>query len=303
MIGLSEDPVRELSAADLGRAPVDQPEEGGAAREGLVSLIDDEDPILQKTLNLLETFGGIIFTGAPGTSKSWYAGEIALKLAKGREELVRFVQFHPSYQYEDFIQGYVPTEAGKFELTPKHLMKMCKVARDNENEHVVLVIDELSRADPGRVFGEALTYLEKSKRELEFDLAAGGKYSIPGNLVILATMNPLDRGVDEVDTAFDRRFAKIGLDPSVELLESFLLSAGMDATLVTKVAAFFSYVNGQTRNNPFAAVGHTYFLGINDTDGLQRLWDHQLHFLFEKAYRIDPAGYDETEKRWLQIFT
>jgi 5-methylcytosine-specific restriction protein B len=303
MTELSEVPVRELTAADLGRTPIDQPDDGGAAREGLASLISDEDPILQKTEDLLEMFGGVIFTGAPGTSKSWYAGEIALKLAKGREELVRFVQFHPSYQYEDFVQGYVPTDVGKFQLMPKHLMKMCEIARSNENENVVMVIDELSRADPGRVFGEALTYLEKSKRELEFDLAAGGKFSIPGNLIILATMNPLDRGVDEVDTAFDRRFAKIALDPDPVLLEAFLVNAGMDVALIAKVVGFFNFVNGQTRNNPFAAVGHTYFLGVSDADGLKRLWEHQLRFLFEKAFRIDPAGYDETEKRWQQIFS
>lgn len=303
MITLSEEPVRKLSAVDLGRAPSEEDVDREASREGLISLIADDDPILVTTEDLLDTYGGVIFTGAPGTGKSWYAGEIAIKLANGREDLVRFVQFHPSYQYEDFVQGYVPTDAGKFELVPKHLMKMCEIARANENENVVMVIDELSRADPGRVFGEALTYLEKSKRELEFDLAAGGRFSIPGNLIILATMNPLDRGVDEVDTAFDRRFAKIALDPDPGVLESFLQSAGMEADLIARVVRFFNHVNAQTRNNPFAAVGHTYFLGVSDTDGLRRLWDHQLRFLFEKAYRIDSAGYDETEKRWQQIFS
>ena len=91
MTSLSDDHVRQLTAADLGRAPVDEPEPGQTTREGLTSLIADEDPILQQTLDLLESFGGIIFSGAPGTSKSWYAGEIALKLTKGRKELVRFV--------------------------------------------------------------------------------------------------------------------------------------------------------------------------------------------------------------------
>src|ERR1700752_4416883 len=92
----------------------------------------------------------------------------------------------------------------------------------------VLVIDELSRADVGRVFGEALTYVERTKRELPFNIANGDLIKVPSNFVILATMNPFDRGVDEVDAAFERRFAKISMDPDKALLDEILTDNGMD---------------------------------------------------------------------------
>lgn len=209
----------------------------------LPSEIEDSDEYLQVTQALLREYAGIIFTGPPGTSKSWYARNIAAKLADGDPTRVEFVQFHPSYQYEDFVEGYVPRPDGAgFSLEPKHLLKLCEVAEDVSPALCVLVIDELSRGDPGRIFGEALTYIERSRRGQEFSLSSGRRCSIPENLAILATMNPLDRGVDEVDAAFERRFAKISMEPSDVLLRKLLSEAGMPDAVQQRVNAFFSTV-------------------------------------------------------------
>ena len=190
------------------------------------SLIEDDDNVLTSVQDLLNVYGGVLFTGPPGTSKSFYAEEIALKLA-GAPERVRMLQFHPSYGYEDFVEGYV-AEADGYVLKPKHFLLACQAAtQDPERKTHVLVIDELSRADPGRVFGEALTYLEKSKRGKRFQLASGRELSVPDNLVVLATMNPNDRGVDDVDAAMSRRFGKFRMSPSESILVQFLIDAGM----------------------------------------------------------------------------
>lgn len=292
--------IRRLTATELDLVPPQADPDGSVTTPDVG--IDADDPHLLATRELLRFYGGVIFTGPPGTSKSWYAQNIALLLVGGDSDRVRFVQFHPSYQYEDFVEGYVPRKEGGFALRPKHLLEMCAKARKHPDDLVVLVIDELSRGEPGRVFGEALTYVEATKRGLEFHLSSGTQAFIPKNLVFLCTMNPLDRGVDEVDAAFERRFAKIAMEPDPDLLESFLTEAGMDADLREQVRAFFEWVN-RPGATAYGGLGHTFFLNISDEGGLRRLWDHQLRFLFEKAFQLDPEGYAEVERRWWEIGT
>jgi 5-methylcytosine-specific restriction enzyme B len=291
----SEEKVRALNAEDLGVVP-SLFETGEEDETPLQSNIKDDNELLLQVQRLLEDgFGGIIFTGPPGTGKSYYAAEIAAKIA-GHSERVRFIQFHASYQYEDFVEGYVPKEEGGFELKDKHLLNMCKKARDTEGEPCVLVIDELSRSDPGRVFGEALTYIESTRRGMEFRLASGKVASIPENLIFLTTMNPMDRGVDEVDAALERRFAKIAMDPDRGELQRFLEGNGMEEGLRNRVLSFFDYL--QAHDNPYCKVGHAYFRAVSDEESLRRLWDHQLRFHMEKAFRLDPVGLRAVDGRW-----
>lgn len=297
------EPVRQLSAADLGLAPGNQGRAAPEAPESDEFVIAEDDPLLDTVLGLLDSYGGVIFTGPPGTSKTHVAQAIGRRLTEGDPKLLRLVQFHPSYQYEDFVEGYVPNpDTGSFLLTPKHLLQMCAVAEANPARTAVLVIDELSRGEPGRIFGEALTYVERTRRGQEFHLASGNTLIIPENLVFLCTMNPLDRGVDEVDAAFERRFAKVSMEPSVERLREFLDEAGMDPTLRDRVVGFFRRVNKENAENPFGAVGHTYFLGVADEGDLRRLWEHQLSFLFKKAYQFDANGLRAVERGWQMVF-
>jgi 5-methylcytosine-specific restriction protein B len=303
--------VRALNASQLGVAPPatststpspPPPSTAPPRRLDIEPLLPD-DPVLTTIQDLLQTYGGVIFEGPPGTSKSWYAQRIGAMLADFDPARYRPVQFHPSYQYEDFMEGFVPSDdASGFKLVDKHFVEMCKEASGRpSNEFCVLVIDELSRGDPGRVFGEALTYVEKSKRGIDFRLASGHSCVVPENLVILATMNPLDRGVDEVDAALERRFAKYRMEPSDDLLSELLAEAGMDDELRERVLDFFRFVNGKSQVNPHASLGHTYFAGIADADGLHRLWEHQLRFHFDKAYRLDPDGLADLYARWDRV--
>lgn len=295
--------VRRLTADELGIGGSDAIGEHGSNRPDDPGL-DPNDPRLVEVQDLLEYFGGVIFSGPPGTSKSWYASKIGTALVDGDTSRITFLQFHPSYQYEDFMQGIVPRgdEAGGFEVVPRPFLRMCQAAdRDRDRTHV-LVIDELSRADPGRVFGEALTYVEKSKRDLSFELSLGGEAIVPPNLVILATMNPLDRGVDEVDAAFERRFAKIAMEPDRAILGEMLQRNGVEEAMARRLMGFFSKTNALARRNPLAAVGHTFFMEVYDEQSLQRVWDYQLRYLFAKAYRLNPEGLAETEADWERIF-
>ncbi len=281
--------LRPMSSAQLGLAPPPFP----------CTLPDDDARLLEVRALLEDRYAGVILTGPPGTSKTWYAGHIAAKLVDCDPERARFIQFHASYQYEDFVEGYVPQEEGGFALVDKHLLEMCEIAREVPGQLCVLVIDELSRCDPGRVFGEALTYIEMSRRDQDFALASGRFVSIPDNLFFIATMNPLDRGVDDVDVALERRFAKIALDPDETLLTDILTANGVDAALQKRILTFFREL--QKGENLLAKVGHAYFRGVKDQASLERLWTHQLRFYLEKAFRLDPDRFNTLRNSWESI--
>lgn len=283
-------PLRQLSARDLGIPTTLSSESPSAGFDATSSLLPD-DPVLKDVETLLRVFGGIIFTGPPGTSKSWYANAVGHALAGEPHRVVK-VQFHPSYQYEDFMEGYVPDARGSFTIVDKTFVHLCKIAQSDPHNTYVLIIDELSRGDSGRVFGEALTYIEKSRRGQEVTLASQRRFTIPPNIVVLATMNPQDRGVDEVDAAFERRFAKIGMDPAPEVLRRRLLDNGVDLELTDRLVQWLRAANSAAVDNPQGAIGHAYFWHVNDIPSARLVWDYQLRFLIERAYALLPETRD-----------
>jgi len=293
--------VRMLTADDLGIGVRARAEAGHTSSAPDAPEIGANHPRVQEIIRLAEIFGGVILSGPPGTSKSFFAAAAAQALANGEKSRYRFVQFHASYQYEDFMLGFTP-EKGGFRFKKGPFLKLVQDACDNPDATYVLVIDELSRADVGRVFGEALTYVERSKRELLFNIANGWEIKVPSNLIILATMNPFDRGVDEVDAAFERRFAKISMDPDREVLTELLDDNGMDKTLRDRVLHWFNRINKYTRKNPAAAVGHAYFSAATDEGSLRDIWEYQLKYLVQRAFRRDENTRADLETAWNQVF-
>jgi 5-methylcytosine-specific restriction protein B len=292
--------LRQLNAADLGIGFEATAKETHASNAPDAPRLSANDPMLLTVRRLLPSFGGVIFTGPPGTGKTYVAAQIAEAIAGDRSR-VRYVQFHASYQYDEFMEGFVPTETG-FERRDGAFAEMCWVARTDPDNAYVLVIDELSRADAARVFGEALTYVERSKRGLEVTLASGNTLIVPNNLEILATMNPVDRGVDEVDAAFERRFAKVRIDPDRNVLDGILTRGGVADDLRTKLLGWFSMVNKFGRDNPAAAVGHAYFINVDGVEALRDVWEYQLQFAVDRAFRLDPENRSTVETGWKNLF-
>lgn len=291
--------VRILSADQLGIGVLAKAATSHASSAPDAPVVTNEHPRVQEIIRLSNVYGGVILTGPPGTSKSFYAAAAAAALA-GDESRYSFVQFHASFQYEDFMVGYSPTEKGFKEKKGPFLELIEKADKDREHTYV-LVIDELSRADVGRVFGEALTYVERSKRELSFVIANGLKTKVPSNFVIIATMNPFDRGVDEVDAAFERRFAKVAMEPDRLQLLSILSDSGLEDTTQHRIAGWFGKVNGLAKANPAAAVGHAYFAGVTDESSLVDLWNYQLQYVVQRAFRRDQNTAAEVETAWNRI--
>jgi 5-methylcytosine-specific restriction protein B len=141
---------------------------------------------------------------------------------RGSRRLTR-VTFHPSYTYEDFVEGYRPrpSSAGTLDLvlTDGVFKQVCAAAAaDPDHLHIVL-IDEINRGNIPKIFGELITLLEKDKRSLTVRLPqSGNAFAVPPNVAIIATMNTADRSIHLLDTALRRRFAFIELLPDSSTL-------------------------------------------------------------------------------------
>lgn len=260
----------------------------------LVPEIEDDDEVLQDVRHhIADGAGGVLLLGPPGTGKSYYARQVAIRLTGGDGTRIREVQFHPSYQYEDFVEGLVPDEEIGFRLVDKHLLEMVIVAKRTEGP-VVLVIDEFSRTDPARVLGEAMTYMEGTLRGVDFHLRSGRKARIPANLIFLATMNPEDRSVDEIDDAMDRRWTKITLSPDPAKVRFFLDRNGAGPEVITPIMDFFMELQKHM------AIGHAFFKNVRDADSMRRLWNSQLHYAARKKFRFSPDELREVEALWTE---
>lgn len=299
--------VRPISVEDLG-IDVAAPDATAAAEaETTVDTVEEQPPVekLEATdRHLIEVlaaldmgFAGVILSGPPGTGKSYYAERIAHTIADD-PDAVTTVQFHASYQYEDFIQGFAPKESGGFELQDKVFVLACKKALSQPGVKHVIVIDEISRCDVARVFGEALTYMEVDKRGKVFTLSSGDQLTIPPNLSILATMNPWDKGVDELDVALERRLAQIDFPPDVEALRKILATKGAAPEFVERMATFF--IGIQSLDDELVRLGHAYFNNCVDEASARRAWAYRLLPFFKKACRLNKDLLTQIQRLWVK---
>jgi len=260
------------------------------------SNLADDDPILLDARRLIQIgSSGIVLRGCPGTGKSWYAWNIALQLTKGvKKDRIFRVQFHPSYGYEDFVEGYKPDEGTKsgFKIFPKIFLEAVKAALTS-TQPVVLIIDEINRGDTARIFGEVLTYLETGWRDTEFLLAYSGERSrVPGNLIVLATMNPHDRSITQLDMALMRRFDHIDVHPSKEKVGDFLTGAGMDSAQSKLIVDWFDDIQSLM---PFG-IGHTYFVGIGNVATLSTIWRFRILPFAQSVLELEPDKLENVAK-------
>lgn len=248
---------------------------------------------LKQWLTGIQRKGQAIFYGPPGTGKTYVAQHIARHLAGGGDGLIEMVQFHPAYAYEDFMQGLRPfsTADGQlsYQMIPGRFLQFCQEASQREGL-CVFIIDEINRGNITAVFGELMLLLEY--RDQAIPLAGGGTFSLPGNIIILATMNTADRSIALVDHALRRRFAFIHLQPNYDLLTRFHSQTSFDPA---PLIATLQRLNNQI-GDPHYHLGHTYFLNHNLQAQLPSIWQLEIEPTLEEYFFDRPDLVEEF--RW-----
>ena len=235
-------------------------------KEDLLSEVFITEESLTRAEHLLKRKKNIILQGPPGTGKTFLARRLAWLLKGRRSDAgVRMVQFHQSYAYEDFIQGYRP-ENGQLVLKNGLFYEMVTEAMAAPYKVFVMIIDEINRGNLSKIFGELMFLLETDKRGEKVRLAYSGEdFTVPENVYIIGTMNTADRSLAMVDYALRRRFAFITMEPNFgERFQAHLAGLGFKEDFIEDLTKRVNKVNQMITDDPSLRkdfqVGHSYFL-------------------------------------------
>ncbi|MBF6614976.1 MAG: AAA family ATPase [Chloroflexi bacterium] len=238
---------------------------------------------------MLEDKGQVVFYGPPGTGKTYVAQELAEYFA-GEEGTVEIVQFHPSYAYEDFVEGYRPDPDGGqgFVLVPGPLKRIAEAAETKPNARHVLIIDEINRGNVAKVFGELYFLLEYREKgvTLQYAKKPYEPFSLPKNLWVIGTMNTADRSIALIDAALRRRFYFVPFFPDEapvnDVLRKWLQKEKPEMLWVADVV---DEANRRMESR-HAAIGPSYFMRDNLSDEwMGIIWAHAiLPYLAERFY-------------------
>ena len=242
----------------------------------------------------------VIFQGPPGTGKTYVAQELAKHLTEQEEERVTLVQFHPSYAYEDFVQGFRPAISNNgqvgFELKYGPLLRIAERAEDNPDENYYLIIDEINRGNLAKVFGELYFLLEYRNEEINLQYS-DKPFSLPENLYIIGTMNTADRSIALVDLALRRRFYFVDFDTNEEPVKGLLRRWLEENQLgnMTWVADAIDEANKRL-DDRHAAIGPSYFMkeGLDEAQA-KRIWKHAVLPYIEERLFGEPGRLSEFE--------
>lgn len=227
----------------------------------------DEDTYNTLT-ELLEAKYNVILQGAPGVGKTFAAKRLAYSIMGQKDtSRVAMVQFHQSYSYEDFIQGYRPSKDG-FELENGTFYKFCKEAEEDNERPYFFIIDEINRGNLSKILGELMMLIEKDKRGEKIKLLYSNEwFTVPQNVRIIGMMNTADRSLALMDYALRRRFAFFDFAPafSSEGFKNYLAEKNSPKleSLITAVESLNNTISADESLGDGFRIGHSYFC----TDG------------------------------------
>ncbi len=226
---------------------------------------------LDQILGRLKRKKAVILQGPPGVGKTFIARRLAYALMGQRDQhRVAMVQFHPSYGYEDFVQGFRPTKTG-LERREGVFYKFAELALQDLDRDWVFIIDEINRGNLAKIFGELLMLIEADKRgpahaiPLTYSETPDETFHLPSNLYFIGTMNTADRSLAMVDYALRRRFAFVTLKPGFDSpaygdwLTVRQASADLVARIRSKIRDLNAVIEKERDLGPGFLIGHSFF--------------------------------------------
>ena len=250
-------------------------------------------------VNVLKMKKNIILQGAPGVGKTFTAKRLAYSIIGAKNpDRVQMIQFHQSYSYEDFIEGYRPTENG-FTIKKGSFYKFCKLAEDDDENDYFFIIDEINRGNLSKIFGELFMLIEKEKRGIELQLLYSDEnFSVPPNVYIIGMMNTADRSLAMLDYALRRRFSFFTMKPGFNTIgfQTYQDSLKSDAfkKLISCIKQLNSKIAADISLGEGFCIGHSYFCGLTAKTATVRTLTSIIEY--ELIPLLKEYWFDEPEK-------
>ena len=223
--------------------------------------------------NVLLRKKNVILQGAPGVGKTYMAKRLAYSINGEKDsEKVTCIQFHQSYSYEDFIEGYRPVEGG-FELEKGIFYNFCKKAENDPDNKYFFIIDEINRGNLSKIFGELLMLIENDKRNEKAVLTYSKiNFSVPENVYVIGMMNTADRSLSIMDYALRRRFSFYDVEPAFNNEKFKKYQDNLKSNFLNQIIMKIQELNDEIEKDSSLGkgfkIGHSYFCDLKgDIDG------------------------------------
>lgn len=301
---------------DLFQGAEKDPVELYSIEDAVAELFLEEQDVA-RYLEIWSEKKNLILQGAPGVGKSFIARLLAYALIGYRDDRkVQAVQFHQSYSYEDFVQGYRPNGGMGFERKDGAFYEFRARAMRDPGGKYVFIIDEINRGNLSKIFGELMLLIESDKRNpnwatrLAYATDDDSDFYVPENLYILGMMNTADRSLSLVDYALRRRFAFVAMEPlyGSPKFRAHLTAHGVPDDYVNRIVTRMGELNQAIRSDrtnlgPGFQIGHSFFTPTKQVtdpeDWYRRVVETEIYPLLGEYWFDSPETADQWRGRLL----